>query len=80
MRKEVELQSKDVKEQQKKNSEQELKLRERAYETIRIEKVESENIKLNDHVDELTKQLVAVKKDKESVMKRMADVLKKAEE
>ena len=72
MRKEVELQARDVREQQKKNAEQELRLKERAYETVRIESIQSENNRLNTHIDELKKQLETEKKDKEAVMLQLA--------
>ena len=73
MRKEVELQARDVREQQKKNAEQELRLKERAYETVRIESIQSENNRLNTHIDELKKQLETEKKDKEAVMLQLAN-------
>ena len=72
MRKEVELQARDVREQQRKNAEQELRLKERAYETVRIESIQSENNRLNTHIDELKKQLETEKKDKEAVMLQLA--------
>ena len=61
MRKEVELQARDVREQKKKNAEDALRLKERAYETVRIESIQSENIRLNTHIDELKKKLDAEK-------------------